>query len=163
MDHVLAAELAWAAAQAGHPELRFNFRGVGASQGEPANDEEQLLDIQAAARVLEESASTMRLAVVAIGASAAAGLGLTSLHPSLAGLGLFVPANLALTGLARVSVPLLVAVPKESPDVHLLPLSEAVSEAGGLLEVIDGADARFTRGLPQYGRVLVEWLKSLEG
>ena len=34
MDHVVAAEVAWAAATAGHPTLRFNFRGVGASQGE---------------------------------------------------------------------------------------------------------------------------------
>ena len=33
MDHVVCAELAWAAARAGRPVLRFNFRGVGASQG----------------------------------------------------------------------------------------------------------------------------------
>ena len=36
MDHVVGAELAYAVSHAGFPTLRFNYRGVGGSQGEPS-------------------------------------------------------------------------------------------------------------------------------
>src|SRR5689334_18160191 len=53
MDHIVGAEVAWAVSQAGHPCLRFNYRGVGASQGKPGRGaalvDEALAALEAAA------------------------------------------------------------------------------------------------------------------
>ena len=58
MDHVIAAELAWAAATAGFPTLRFNYRGVGGSQGLAGTGEALVEDAEAAMRVLLENAQS---------------------------------------------------------------------------------------------------------
>src|SRR4051812_9289647 len=65
MDHVLAAEIAWAAATADHPTLRFNYRGIGASQGEVGTASEWLTDAEAALRLIEENAKSTSVLVVA--------------------------------------------------------------------------------------------------
>ena len=60
MDHVVAAELVWAAARAQHPTLRFNFRGVGASQGERGGPGTWAEDVNAAESTLLERAQATR-------------------------------------------------------------------------------------------------------
>src|SRR6478672_4831605 len=65
MVHVVCAELAWAAARANHAELRFNFRGVGASQGKRGGGTAQLKDAEAALALVEENVQAPA-AVVAI-------------------------------------------------------------------------------------------------
>ena len=55
MDHVAGAELAYAASAAGFPTLRFNFRGIGASQGERGHGEALLEDALAAVAQAKEN------------------------------------------------------------------------------------------------------------
>ena len=63
MDHVVLAEIAWATTMAGHPTLRFNFRGVGGSQGERSGEEECAQDAEAALHVLIENAGHTEVVV----------------------------------------------------------------------------------------------------
>lgn len=94
MDHVLAAEIAWACATSGHPTLRFNFRGVGASQGERGSGEALVDDAQAALAVLEDNVagSTAQgpVAVIALGAGLEVAVALAR-RARLAGLCLVAP------------------------------------------------------------------------
>src|SRR5579871_5935855 len=76
MDHVAAAEVAWAVAHAGHPVLRFNFRGVAASQGKRGGPSEQLEDASAALDLVEENTGAQRVAVASLGGSAVTALAL---------------------------------------------------------------------------------------
>jgi uncharacterized protein len=160
MDHVVGAELAWAATRARHATLRFNFRGVGASQGEPGGPPLQLEDAEAALRVLEENTGTVGAAVAALGASAATALGLAHRSPGLAGLVLVSPAQLEPEELVRVRLPLLVVLGAKEP-LRQAALAAAVGEAGGAVVRVPGADTRFQRNLPAVGRSLVSWLEGL--
>jgi len=160
MEQPVAAELAWAVTRAGHATLRFNFRGVGASAGQPGGQQAQAQDIEAAMRVLEENTRTAALALASLGGSAATVLGLGGMHPGLAGLALVSPQGVEVEELARVRHPLLVVVGEEEP-LPRAALAAAVAEAGGRLVVVAGADARFLRNLPQVGRALAQWLPAL--
>jgi alpha/beta superfamily hydrolase len=160
MDHAVAAELAWAASRGGHPTLRFNFRGVGASPGQPGSQDSQVEDMEAALRALEENAGTAAAAVVCLGGSAASLLGLAEAHASLAGIALVSPGELSVEALGRVRHPLLVLVGEGEP-IRRADLAAAVAEAGGSLVVVPGDDARFQRNLPEVGRSVALWLGGL--
>jgi alpha/beta superfamily hydrolase len=160
MDNPVGAELAWAATRAGHPTLRFNFRGVGASAGQPGESSAQLDDVESALRVLEENTGTVAAAAVALGGSAPTLLALAANHPGLAGLGLVSPDDVEVEELARVRSFLLVVVGEAEP-LRRAALTAAVAEAAGTLVVIPGADARFQRHLPLVGRSVARWLEGL--
>ena len=160
MDHPVAAELAWAVTRAGHPTLRFNFRGVGASPGQPGLPEAQGEDIEAALRALEETAGTAAPAIASLGGSATTVLGLAAVHPGLAGVALVSPTALEVEDLARVRPALLVVV-GAGETLRRAALAAAVAEAGGMLVVVPGADARFQRNLPEVGRSVAQWLQGL--
>ena len=160
MDHPVGAELAWAATRAGHPTLRFNFRGVGASPGRPGSPQAQQADVEAALRVLEENAGTVAAALATLGGSAGTALEMGRTHPGLAGLALVSPRLAEVEELARVREPLLVVVGEGEP-VPRAALAAAVTEAGGTFVIIPGADARFQRNLPEVGRAVVQWLAGL--
>lgn len=163
MDHVVAAEVAWAAAMSGHPTLRFNHRGVGASQGRRPGTAEQLEDVEAALRVAHENAGVVRAAVVAIGGAAFNALALAHAHPGICGVALVSPVGLDLDDLMRLRVPLLVVVGQEDLREPRAALSAAVAEAGGTLELIPEADQAFLRNLPEVGKAVVRWLTVLSG
>jgi len=57
MDGPVLSELVWLLARAGHPTLRFNYRGVGASTGEPAVT---ALDAEALVEAFAEDATRGR-------------------------------------------------------------------------------------------------------
>ncbi len=160
MDHPVGAELAWAATRAGHPTVRFNFRGVGASPGTAGPKEAQQEDVEAALRVLEENSGTVAAAIATLGSSASTGLAMARAHPGLAGLALVSPALVEVEELARVPQPLLVVVGAEEPGLRAA-LAAAVAEAGGTLVIIPGADGRFLRNLSEVGRSVVQWLAQL--
>ena len=160
MDDVLAAELAWSCAQAGHPELRFNFRGVGASQGTRGDLRARTEDAAAALELVEANAGGLPAVVVALGASAPVALALVDRRPSVRGLALIRPADIGWGALANVAIPLLVVLAQDGPQPRAV-VSEAVQAAGGTLEVVASADAKFTRGLAEVGRALIAWLQSL--
>jgi len=161
MDHPVLAEIAWAAARAGFPTLRFNFRGAGASQGKRGGDQERLADAEAALRVLEENAGVARVAVFSLGGSAPAIIELQRLHPGVVGLCFVSPARINSPDLSRSGVPLLAIVGEGDLSVAPAALAAAISEAGGRMEIIRGADAQFHSGLSEAGKSVVRWLAEL--
>jgi uncharacterized protein len=164
MDHVIAAELAWAAATAGFPTLRFNYRGVGASQGARGTGEALLEDAEAAMRVLLENAQSPRLAVASLHGGAQVALALQKRNPTVTGLCLVAPSDVGLAALASLELSLLVVVGEEDQRLPLAALSARVGQsAQGALEVVDDAGPNFHRNLPQVGRVVAAWLRRLSG
>jgi alpha/beta superfamily hydrolase len=157
MDHPVATEVTWAAARAGLPTLRFNFRGVGGSQGKKADASKQLIDAESALRVIQENTGAASIAVAALGASAATALQLLKRHPAVAGLCLISPHGIAAPDLARVNAPFVIIAEGESAQPPAS-LAAAVAEAGGRTEIIPGADARFLAKLPEVGKAVVRWL-----
>jgi alpha/beta superfamily hydrolase len=157
MDAPAVAELAWAAARAGHASLRFQHRGTGASQG--TFDPARALDDALAA--LEHLEQTARGAVViaGIGAGAATALALAA----SVGLGRCAAAVLvapaALPDAARVPPGLRVlgVLPGEGAAVDADALGAALGPLGRV-EVVAGADARWNAGLPRVGRAVAELL-----
>jgi hypothetical protein len=157
MDHVVCAELAWATARAGHPVLRFNFRGVGASQGEVGDGASRVEDAAAALRLLRENTDVTEVAVAVVEASLSTGLRLPQVHPGIAGLLLVSPPEDP--ELVTVSVPLLCIVGALEPGQA--GLAALVQQAGGRLVPVPEADRRFLRNLPRVGQAAVEWLSRL--
>ncbi|AKQ66752.1 Alpha/beta hydrolase [Myxococcus hansupus] len=163
MDHVVAAELVWAAANAGFPTLRFNHRGVGGSQGQRGRDLELLADAEAAMQLLLESTGASALAVASLYGGAQVALALQAKYPTVGGLCLVAPALVDPEVFSRVTCPLLVVQGEEDTRLPRAPVSAAVARAGGDLEVIDDAGATFQRNLPQVGRAVAAWLRRLSG
>ena len=155
MDHVVCAELAWASARAGRPVLRFNFRGVGASQGSRGDAHSRVEDASGALRLLRENTGAVDVAVAAVGGSAETALSLTGRHAGIVALVLVSPAAAALG--APVGRPVLCIVGEDEPGRAGLVASAA--ESGGRVEVVAGADARFQRNLPEVGRLALRWLE----
>jgi alpha/beta superfamily hydrolase len=161
MDHPVLAEVAWAAARASFPTLRFNFRGVGASQGERGGDADRLADAEAALRVLEENTGAASAAAASLGASAPTLLALQALHPGLPGLCFISPVAIAPSDLFRLAVPLMAIAGERDRSLADAALAAAISEAGGRMETIAGADSNFQRHLPDVGKAVVRWLIEL--
>ena len=155
MDHVVCAELAWASARAGRPVLRFNFRGVGASQGIRGDALTRLDDAAGALRLLRENTGAVDVAVAAVGGSAETALALAREHPGIVAVALVSPPAAVLA--TRVDFPLLCILGEDEPGRAAL--VAAAGEAGGRVEVVAGADARFQRNLPAVGRVALRWLQ----
>ena len=106
MDSPVVAELAWALTRAGHPTLRMNYRGVGASQGAWEEGAHDLRDVRAAVEHLAETT----------GAAAEGGIALV---------GYSYGAHLALQALAvglRAAAVVLIA-----PPISLLDPGEALA------------------------------------
>lgn len=156
MDHVVCAELAWATARAGRPVLRFNFRGVGASQGTRGDEDARLEDAAAALRLLRENTGQLDAAVAAVGASAETAVRLAREHPGIVALVLVSPPVPAVH--QQVGVPLLCIVGEDEPA--RAGLLAVAGEAGGRVVVVAGTDARFHRNLPEVGRAALRWLES---
>lgn len=153
MDHVVAAEVAWAVATAGHPTLRFNFRGVGASQGKVA-PAIALADVNAALDLLLENAGTPAAAVLAIGGSAQAALALAA-DMRVAGVALVSPRGISPTDLGSLARTVLVIVGALEKSLLL--------DASTPVERIPDTDAGFQRNLPMVGRSVVRWLQESLG
>lgn len=141
MDLPLIAELAFQATRAGHPTLRLNYRGVGASAGAFAEGEAR----RDAVRAIEHLESTV----------GTTGIGLLGI-----GLGALVAASSALEKVGAVSILILVG-----PDPELLPatlpgfegdLLIVASEAPGA-DALKGIVERAPRGrlsvIPHAGRL----------
>jgi len=156
MDHVVCAELAWAAARAGHPVLRFNYRGVGASQGTRGDGQARLADAEAALRLLRENTGAFDVAVASVGGSAETAARLLGEHPGIAAVALVSPPGRVLD--RAPGIPFLVILGEEEAD--RAGRVAAAQELGGQVEVVGGADARFRRALPAVGRLAVRWLQT---
>ena len=158
MDHVVCAELAWASARAGRAVLRFNFRGVGASQGTRGDAATRVEDAAGALRLLRENTGAVDVAAAAVGASAETAIALAGEHPGIVAVVLVSPPASVLTG--RPGVPLLCIVGEDEPG--RAGLLAAAGEAGARVRVVGGADGRFQRNLPEVGRMALRWLEGAD-
>jgi pimeloyl-ACP methyl ester carboxylesterase len=155
MDAPPLAEMAWAAARAGHASLRFQHRGEGASGGR-SDPEWALDDAEAARRHLAESAPAGRLAVAGLGSGCETALALAARRPEVARAVLVAPERLP-AGAPRLAV--LALLPEEGCRLSAEELRELLAPAGGLVEAIAGADPLFRKGLAVVGRRAVEWIE----
>jgi len=158
MDHVIAAELAWAASQAGLPTLRFNFRGVGASQGERGGDAERLADARAALTVLRENTGADEVAVASIAGAGQMLLELQAAERAVRAAVFISAGALKPKAWSKLRVPALAVAAEQDPDASRRGWSAAIVEAGGEVAWIDQADPAFTRNLPEVGRAVLRWL-----
>lgn len=161
MDHVVAAEVVWAAARKGFPTVRFNHRGVGGSQGLPGRGGALVEDAAAALQLVLENTGAAQAAVVAVASGAATAVALAERDPKVAGLCLVSPSVIDPEVLPQVKVPLLVVLGEEEDRARRGRWSQAAQEAGGTLELIPGTDASYRRNLPEVGRWAVHFLSSL--
>jgi len=158
MDAPAVAELAWASARAGHPSLRFQHRGVGASHGAP-DPACAVEDAEAALRHLAAGGPGL-VAVAGVGSGCSTALGLLArARPVLSGLALVAPpAGLSFAGGRRKGplTPLLVILPEGAPAPR-----RGALPAGAVVERMAGLDAGFRRGLPAVGHAVAAWLGGL--
>jgi alpha/beta superfamily hydrolase len=156
MDAPVVAELAWAAARAGHPSLRFQHRGVGGSQGDvdPARRGD---DAEAALRHLSETTGP-HLAVAGFADGCHTALALVRAHPVVQRVALVAPAAALEAPLADARI--LVLLPESRSGeaaVHA-----AALRGRGRVEIVPGADALFRAGLAALGRAVVAWISGRE-
>jgi alpha/beta superfamily hydrolase len=160
MDSPVVQEIAWAVTRAGHPTLRFNYRGVGASQGAWSGGEGELADLHAAIEQL--LASTGAAAVAIAGYSFGAHLALQAARSRADASHLLLvapPTSLFDFGeLPLVRARTLVVVPEHDA------LAGAALPAGAVpVQVVPGAEHGFQRGLPAVGKAAVALLAGLAG
>jgi hypothetical protein len=153
MDAPLAAELAWAAARAGRASLRFQHRGVGASQGERA-PERAVEDAACALRHLAESAPGP-VAVAGVGGGCDTAAALARREP-VAGLALLAPPWWpALDGL---EAPILVVLPERGAALDEAGAQARLAPPAGRVVVVPGADPAFLVGLGRAAAAVAGWL-----
>lgn len=150
MDHVVAAEIAFAVSRQDHQCLRFNFRGVGASQGTLSTDDALLFDeLVAAWELARDNAEGGRPLVVSIGGSDRLVAELVRRDPS------------AVVGWALVQpvlppfdtvLPRVVIAPELDRSFDRRAWSACLGE--GELLVLQGSDRGYQRNLPQVGKAV---------
>jgi alpha/beta superfamily hydrolase len=162
----VVAELAWALTRAGHPTLRFDYRGVGASRGVSGQraGSGRIEDVGGEVADLQQIcehllATTARAAACAIGYSFGAAVALqAAADPRIASLALIAPptALFDFAATAQLKKPLLVVCAQQDRycDRSALKLPE-----GATLEVIAHADHFFGRGLIELGKTVASWLR----
>jgi alpha/beta superfamily hydrolase len=162
----VVAELAWALTRAGHPTLRFDYRGVGASRGvsrHPAGSlriaglQEEVQDLLTIGEHLIATAGMPSACVV--GYSFGAAVALEAAQDARIGrLVLIAPPTQLydFSALSGVRKPLLVVCAHDDSfcDRAVLRLPE-----DSRLEVIPHADHFFARGLTQLGKTVAGWLR----
>ena len=161
MDSPVCAELAFTVTQRGHPSLRFNYRGVGASQGELSDRAACLEDARAALELLRANLGAEPRVVVAgydFGAEVALDLALSG--AGIEGVAVVAPVTGAydFSALGRLNVPALVVVGHRDPNADRRMLGALCQESGDELVVVPGADHVFSVGLTAVGRAVALFL-----
>jgi alpha/beta superfamily hydrolase len=152
MDHVVGAELAFAASAAGFPTLRFNYRGVGASQGLRSNGEALVEDALAALEVAADNAGGQGVFVASINGSDPVALELLRREKQRVwGVCLISP---TLSAPAQWPGGVWVVVGEHDNSL----LRGAVTSSSARVEVVPAADRTFQRGLPLVGKTVVSCL-----
>ncbi len=166
MDHVVGAELAFAGSREGYPTLRFNYRGVGGSQGEPSKRPgDWLEDAQAALELAEANTGGAPAVVAAIGASDAVLLRLAELH-RLAGVVLINPSLAQPADFeARDGLPWALGVVLAEHDERQDRgrWAAVLGRLDATLTVVAGATRTYQRNLPQVGKAVAALLRQAGG
>lgn len=166
MTAPVIAELAWALTRAGHATLRFDYRGVGASQGQtrhppgslaigPLDDE--VADLLAAVDQLRATSGAAQVCAVGYSFGAAVALA-AGPDPRIARVILVAPP----TALADFAALRALDKPALVVCAHHDPLCDrARLELGprGALEIVPHADHAFRRGLTELGKLCAAWLR----
>jgi uncharacterized protein len=169
MDAAACGEIVWCLARRGHPTLRFNWRGVGASRGAsrvpwpesgpPASAHptsgalaDGAADLEAA---ISQHAGGAPCAVIGIGFGAAVAARVAARHPLVERAVLVAPPVAALPfdfeALAAAGV--IVTLFAGAEDTLAPPAALAAAAGGGFgVQVIAGAGHGFSRGLSELGR-----------
>jgi uncharacterized protein len=163
------AELAWALTRAGHPTLRFDYRGVGGSQGrirhEPGAG--RIRDIAGEVRDLGAAieqllASTRSKAVCAVGYSFGASVVASAARDSSVDrLVLVAPPTVLwdFSALRSLEKPVFVACAEHDPLCDRGRLRGMLGKAA-TMAVVPEADQSFLRSLPELGKSVVAWLRT---
>jgi alpha/beta superfamily hydrolase len=163
MDLAILGEVVFAASRAGHPTLRFNARGMGASQGVRRGEDEDVADARAAADLLVANAASETFAICGFGLGTRTALNLAlsmaeSKRPRVEMVIAVSPQRLDLELCRRLSIPVLFVVGGLDTSVDRPALAIHCQSTGDRLAVIPEGDRVFTRGLPDLGRAVVEFL-----
>jgi len=155
MDHVVGAELAWAVSHEGHPTLRFNYRGVGGSQGQPSRAPlDWVEDAAAALQLAEDNTGGAQVVVAAIGASDAVALKLSE-SKALAGLVLINPTTAQPTdfeGREGLPWPLAVILAELDENQDRGRWAAVLERHDAVLTIVPGASRTYQRNLPIVGK-----------
>ncbi len=173
MQVPVIAELAFALSQAGHSTLRFDYRGVGASQGSSRHKAgalgrialdklaDEVADMGAA---MEQLCATAGVAAgCAVGYSFGSAVALAcAADPRVEELVLIAPPTrlIDFAPLAQVHKPVLVVLAHHDDLCDRARVQEWLAPLGekGTLAVIANADHVFRRGLRELGHEVVSWL-----
>jgi len=161
MESPVVAEVAFSCHRAGIATLRFNWRGVGASAGEPSGDAEIADEDYGAA--LAHLTETVPGALLACGYSfgTAAAVRAAERSPRVRRLVLVAPppALIAPERIASLRARTLVVTGDRDGFVALPALRDAFEQAANVtLRVLPGVDHFFMDGLGALGREVSEWL-----
>lgn len=162
MDHVAVGEIVYAASQAGFPTLRFNYRGVGASQGQRGVRPLELLeDALAALELLSANAGLALPALASVGASDAVALRIATERP-LAALALVGPTLVRPHEVTTLPprLPVAIVVGDEDLGQDRGAWSEALAGLDGQLVRIAGMGRTYQRNLPLVGKGVTALLLS---
>jgi len=170
MHAPVIAELAWALTQAGHSTMRFDYRGVGASEGHSRHRAGQLAadladEVDDALAVLRHLASTAGAgSVCAVGYSFGAGVALRAAQDAaVERIVLVAPptAMIDFSALRALKKPALVVAAHHDALCDRAVIQEMLGDQHQLT-VVPHADHVFVRGLSEVGREAVRWLGTPE-
>jgi alpha/beta superfamily hydrolase len=152
MDHVVSAELVYAAASAGFPTLRFNYRGVGASQGSrEATPKTLMADAWAAYSLAVDNADGGSPVIATLGASDAIAWQLSKDHP-VAGLLFINPTLVDPDEMAQLPFAVGAVVAELDASVPRAEWAAALETHGQVLTVVPGTDRGYQRNLLMVGK-----------
>lgn len=166
MDSPVVAEMAFASARDQRPTMRFNYRGVGASQGTLAGHDAigEVEDFRAALEELRATTGS-RLLVAAgysFGARVALSAALADVEVVAAILVAPPTSIFAFDDLAGLRMPALIVAGAEDEHVDRARLSQIAAQSGAArMEVIPGANHVFNDGLVPLSRTINTFLASL--
>ena len=162
----VVAELAWALTRAGHPTMRFDYRGVGASRGvsrHPAGGQ-KIAELQDEVADLHQAcdqllATSGMVSACAVGYSFGAAVALEAASDARIGRLILIAPPTRLCDFALVSEvrkPLLIVCAHHDSwcDRASLPVPPDAR-----LEVIPHSDHFFSRGLTEVGKTVAGWLR----
>lgn len=162
LESPVLSELAFAAAKVGLASLRFNWRGVGASAGEPSGVAEDADADYGSA--LDQLAETVSGPLVAGGYSFGSAAAVRAARGARVDRLLLVappPALIAPAAIAARGLPALVLVGEYDTIAPARELAAAFEGAAQIaLHVIPHADHFFGEGLAEIGRIAAEWLSA---
>jgi alpha/beta superfamily hydrolase len=167
MDNPIVLATASACARQGLATLRFNFRGIGASEGAWDDGRGERIDVRSAVAHLHRAlARPARIALAGYSFGAAMAAAVAASGEALAGLALIAP-PIAVPGWERPSLlsidgPLLVvAGSQDAYCSHEALAALAAASPAATITVIEGADHFFFAGLPALDAALAAWAAKL--